>query len=317
MDARPLADPLPVLLVAGALGAGKTTLVARWVAEPEFAASAVLLNELGEGAIDAHLVGGYAGATRTVCGCACCAARGALAAALEALADGRSGAPRFERAIVELAGIAHPLPVLEELAADAGLRERFPLQGLAVVVDATEGVRGLADPDARACAAAADVLVLAKTEHVDGAAVDRLAAHLARVNPHAEVVRVEPDGCHASDVWEAAAASPGRALRHLDSMMAGAAGHDVEVHTLHLPPVELSGFCMRLAAFLEAQSGAVLRAKGLIGVKGRKGPAVIQAVGRALHPVRTLKEWPPGAAPGTLRLVTRGLDAAAIRKAIA
>ena len=44
-----MSEPVPVLLVGGALGAGKTTLVARWIAEPAFAASAVVVNELGEG----------------------------------------------------------------------------------------------------------------------------------------------------------------------------------------------------------------------------------------------------------------------------
>jgi G3E family GTPase len=313
-----VSEPVPVLLVGGALGAGKTTLVARWIAEPAFAASAVVVNELGEGSIDAHLVGGYAGATRTVDGgCACCAARGALAQALQDLAGPRSATPRFERVIVELAGIAHPLPVLEELAGDAALAERFPLHGYAAVIDATEGPAGLDEAPVRACAAAADVLVVAKTEHVDVAALDRLEASLARVNPHAQVVRVAADGMHARQVWDAAGVAPGRALRHLEALVDERAGHDVAVHTLHPEPVELSGFCMRLAGFLEAQSGSVLRAKGLIAVQGRKGPAVIQAVGRALHPVRTLKEWPAGAAPGTLRFVTRGVDADSVRAALA
>lgn len=310
------ATAVPLLLVGGGLGAGKTTLVGRWIAEPEFAGSAVLLNELGEGAIDAHLVGGYAGAARAICGCACCAARGALAQALESLASPRSGSPRFERVIVELAGIAHPLPVLEELS-DGALAERFPLHGFAAVIDATEGERALDEASVRTCAAAADVLVIAKAEHVDAAAIDRLEAGLARVNPHAQAVRVAPDGEHARQVWDAAAAAPGRALRHLEALLEAREGHDVAVHTLRMEPVELSGFCMRLAGFLEAQSGAVLRAKGLVAVKGRKGPAVIQAVGRALHPVRTLKEWPAGAAPGTLRFVTRGVDAESIRAALA
>jgi G3E family GTPase len=315
MDAFPHAVPIPVLLVAGALGAGKTTLVARWISEPGFAASAVLLNELGEGAIDAHLVGGYMSATRTLCGCACCAARGMLAGALGSLVD--ADATRFERAIVELAGIADPLPVIDELEGDSASCERFPLHGLAVVIDATEGEHALEGPHSPRCAAVADVLVVAKTEHADAAAIDRLEARLAAVNPDAELVRAGPDGCNARDVWQAAAASPRRALRRLESRMAGSSAHDVEVHTLHLPPVELSGFCMRLAAFLEARPGAVLRAKGLVGVKGRRGPAVIQAVGGALHPVRTLKEWPPGAAPGTLRIVTRGVGSAVIRAALA
>ena len=322
MNAR---EAVPLLLLAGGLGAGKTTLLARWVAEPAFANTAVLVNEPGEAAIDAHLVGGGAGGTHTLEGCACCAGRARLAAALDGL-DGqrRRGGPAIERAIVELAGFAHPAPVLAELASDALVRERFPLHGVATLVDASQGAHAIEGAETRAQVAAADVLVLAKTDAATQAEVARLCAEMARLNPDADIVRANHRSLDAMAVWDAAGASPGRDLRLIDAALEvgddeSAPPHDagLRVHTLPMRhPVELSGFCVRLAAFLEAHRDRVLRVKGLVPVQGRKGPGVIQAVRDALQPVRTLKEWPAGATSGALVIVARGLDDSAVRSAL-
>ncbi|HET9470857.1 MAG TPA: GTP-binding protein, partial [Usitatibacter sp.] len=118
-----MTEALPLLLVGGSLGAGKTTLLGRWLGEPALANTAVLVNEPGEAPIDAHLMGALAGAARTLAaGCACCEGRPELPRALEALVDGRRAAPAFERVVVELSGLAHPAPLLEDFAADARLR---------------------------------------------------------------------------------------------------------------------------------------------------------------------------------------------------
>ena len=311
-------DAVPVLVVAGSPGAGKTTLIARWMAEPESTGTAVLLNEPGDAAIDAHLVGGLAASTRTLAGgCACCTARRDFPRALEQLAGGGRAAARFERVVVELAGLAHPAPVLEQLA-DPELRERFALQGLATLVDATAPERALDEPDARARIAAADVLVLSKPDLVAASALSRLAERLVRANPHAEIAGLDARAPNADEVWSAARRASGREVRHLDACVAPGGGHEgVRVHTLRIDaPVELSGFCMRLGSFQQEHGDGVLRVKGLVPVKGRKGPAVIQALAGELHPVRTLKDWPPGAATGVLVVVARGLEPTKLAEAI-
>ena len=311
-------EPVPVLLLAGSPGAGKTTLLARWMADPDFANTAVLVNEPGDAAIDAHLVGGLAASTRTLAGgCACCVARRDFPLALESLAGSGRVPVRFERVVVELAGLANPAPVIGQLA-DPELRERFSLHGLATLVDATAGPRALDDREARARVAAADVLVLAKGDLVGEQELARLAEHLVRANPHAEIAGLDARAPSAATVWAAAASASGRAVRHLDASVAARGDHDgARAHTLAMEaPVELSGFCLRLASFLQAEGDRVLRVKGLVAVEGRKGPAVIQAVAGELPPVRTLKDWPPGAAPGALVVVGRGLDDASLAAAI-
>ncbi|HUI99274.1 MAG TPA: GTP-binding protein [Usitatibacter sp.] len=311
-------DPVPVLLLAGSPGAGKTTLLARWMAEPDFAGTAVLVNEAGDAAIDAHLLGGLAAATRTLSGgCACCTTRRDLSAALVALAGSGRASVRFERVVVELAGLAYPAPVLGELA-EPEFRERFPLHGLATVVDASSGDRGLDNPEARSRVAAADALVLAKGDLVGASDLARLAGRLARLNPHAHIAGLDARSPGMDEVWAAARSAPARELRHIDASVTAGSGHDgIRAYTLRIEsPLELSGFCMRLAAFLQREGERVLRVKGLVAVRGRKGPAVIHALDGALHPVRTLKEWPAGAAPGALVVIGRGLEPAQLRAAI-
>lgn len=317
-----MSEALPLLLVGGSLGAGKTTLLGRWLAEPALANTAVLVNEPGEAPIDAHLMGALASARTLTAGCACCAGRGELSGALEALVDARRASPRFERVVVELSGLAHPAPLLEDFASDGRLRERFPLLGMATLVDAGEGLAALEAPEARARVAAADVLIVGKTELATRAEVEAVICALTRMNPDGEIIEGGP-GAEARDVWAAAAGSPGRELRRIEAAIAASedAATDpgaLQVHTIRLDaPIELSGFCVRLAAWLQANEGSVARVKGLVGVRGRRGPAVIQAVGASLQPVRTLKEWPPGASPGALVVTGRGLDAARLAESLA
>lgn len=316
MNAEPA---IPLLVVAGSPGAGKTSLLARWMADPDMADAGVLVNEPAPVAIDAHLFGGHAGATRALAGgCACCVKRAELPAALEALAGTRRGAPRFERVVMELCGLADPAPLFAALEGDARLRERFPLHGFATLVDALAGLRGIDEASARSRVAAADVLVIAKADLVPSPEVDRLAAALARVNRDAQIVRSYDGAADARRVWDAAASAPGRELRHLEAAVASDGAHEaIEVHALELAaPVELSGFCLRLAAFLHEQRERVLRVKGLVAVEGRRGPAVIQAVGATLHPVRSLRAWPAGAARNTLVVMARGVAEREIRAAL-
>jgi G3E family GTPase len=321
---------VPVLLVAGAPGAGKSSLVARWLEEPGFANAAVVVNELGEASLDAHLVRAVVGHTHAVeGGCACCTARRALAGALAALGE-RSGAPHAERVVVELAGTAHPLPVLEDLASEPRLAGRFALHGVVTVVDGEAGLATLEGSEAHAQVAAADALVISKAESLAPADGTRLAARLARINPDASIFPSPGDGAEGYLLWDAVAGAPGREVRHLEAALAAGPegdepheslaamhGAGIGVHTVRLERnVELSEYCVRLASFLEAHGDAVLRVKGLVGVRGRRGPAVIQAVRRTLHPVRALKAWPPEAAPGALVVVARGLESEAIRAAL-
>jgi G3E family GTPase len=158
--------------------------------------------------------------------------------------------------------------------------------------------------------------VVTKTDIASPGDLDRLSVRLMEINPDVEIFRSRPGD--SREVWEAVAAAPGRELRRLRAAMdTDDASDDVRTFTLRYPrPVELSGFCAQLAAFLEKHAGRVLRVKGRLDVRDRRGPASIQAVGSRIYPVRTSSEWPEGGRESVLVVVARGIDEREIRAAL-
>src|ERR1700758_855353 len=163
-----LPETLPTTLLTGFLGSGKTTLLRRAFVSPDLADTAVIINELGEIAIDHHLVDFVEGNVLELAGgCLCCAVREDLARTLRSLIE-RSDAGeirRFRRIVFETTGLADPAPILFTLGADPMLDHRLRLAGVVTLVDAVQGAETLARfPEAERQAALADVLVITKTD---------------------------------------------------------------------------------------------------------------------------------------------------------
>jgi len=170
---RPRGARIPVSIVTGFLGAGKTTLIRALLDSPEGANTAIVVNEYGEVGIDNALLRASSDAMVLLGnGCLCCLARSDLQETLRALfADRARGAvPSFQRVVIETSGLADPGPLLQTFASDRALGEEFHLQALVAVIDAPNGARNLASaPEAREQVALADRIVLTKTDLADPA----------------------------------------------------------------------------------------------------------------------------------------------------
>src|SRR5438105_9846202 len=184
---RPRGARIPVTVVTGFLGAGKTTLIRELLDRPEGANTAVVVNEFGEVGIDHALLRSSSDATVLLGnGCLCCAVRTDLQDSLRTLyAERAQGAvPNFQRVIIETSGLADPGPVLQTLASDRALGDVFHLQGLITVVDAPGGASNLDRmPEARHQVALADRIVLTKADLVDRATAAALTTRLASLSP--------------------------------------------------------------------------------------------------------------------------------------
>src|SRR6202048_5044069 len=184
---RPRGARIPVIVVTGFLGAGKTTLIRELLARPEGANTALVINEYGEVGIDHALLRASSDATVLLGnGCVCCAVRTDLQEALRGLfADRARGAvPSFERVVIETSGLADPGPVLQTFATDRGLGREFHLQALICVIDAVTGMANLEQmPEARRQVALADRVVVTKSDLAEPGATERLVARIAVLNP--------------------------------------------------------------------------------------------------------------------------------------
>jgi G3E family GTPase len=187
MNGAPALDSLPLTLLTGFLGSGKTTLLRRALRDPAFSDTAVVINEIGEIAIDHYLVDFVEGQVLELPGgCLCCAVREDLAETLRTLIERRDAGEirRFGRIVVETSGLADPGPILFTLGTDPMLDQRLRLARVVTLVDAVTGAETLSRfAEAARQAAIADALVISKTDLAPFG--DALRSLLDALNPGA------------------------------------------------------------------------------------------------------------------------------------
>jgi G3E family GTPase len=195
---------IPVVLLTGFLGSGKTTILSQLLCRPEFCDTAVVINEVGEVGLDHLLIEqGRDDVVMLEGGCICCRMKGGLNETLGSLLKrSENEGLTFKRVIVETSGLTDPYPVLGALVADARFMRSFVLAGVATVVDAVNfAATYAAFPEARMQVALADRVLISKADLVDERRVREIDAELATVQPAADRVILRNDGRHASSAW--------------------------------------------------------------------------------------------------------------------
>jgi G3E family GTPase len=186
VDPSPGAEmSVPVVLVAGFLGAGKTTVVNHLLAHAGGRRIAAVVNDFGAINIDAELITGAAGGVVSLSnGCICCSLEGDL---LRTLAGLLRRDPQPEVIVIETSGVADPTDVVRNLM-DPVIWREAPLETVLCVVDATTPVAMLDDALLRAQIRASDVVALTKVDLADAADQARVRDAVRAMRPAAVLV---------------------------------------------------------------------------------------------------------------------------------
>jgi G3E family GTPase len=319
---------LKINLLTGFLGSGKTTILNALLRNPRMPRTAVIVNEFGEIGIDHLLVAKSSdNVVELSNGCLCCTIQSDLVTTLFGLyADRVNGKiPPFERVMIETTGLAEPAPILLTLFRDQVVAPRYVLDSVLTVVDAVNGSRTLdLQQESAKQVAAADLLLLAKTDLVSGSAAAALRTQLEALNPGCPIVEVVEGAIELSALWPAKLheqAEPSGAARRwlrVDDKHPHYSGKGIASHSaVFEDPIAWPDFLAWVAAIREKLGPGLLRIKGLITIADRPaGPLVVHAVQNVFHPPQFLPVWPSSDRRSRLVFITRGIDHAGIERTL-
>src|ERR1700761_892701 len=300
-------EKVPVTIITGFLGAGKTTLVRHLMQNPQGRRLAVLVNEFGDVGIDGDILKGCADTNcpedaivELTNGCICCTVADDFAPTIAKLLA-RPQSP--DHILIETSGLALPKPLLKVLECQE-VGSRIPGGGGIAVADAEAVAAGRFAPDPQAVArqrladesidhdtplgevfedqvACADIVILNKADLVDPdrlpAARKKIFAETPRPNPVLDITegRIDPRvvlglGAAAEDDLDA---RPSHHEQHEEH------DHDdFDTIVVTLPPgADAETIVARLEAV--ARDHNVLRAKGYVAIAGKPMRLLVQGVG--------------------------------------
>ena len=280
-------------ILTGFLGSGKTTLLRDFLASPDAADTAVIVNEVGEIGLDGAILregpGGDVAMAMLSNGCVCCALQSDLARTVEMLLHAeRPGAGPLRRIVLETSGLSKPGPILRQL------NELAPYRMRAAVVATYDAERGPASggfAEAAAQWAAADVMVVTKADRVSAARLTAAAIEATAINPLARIVSDKDRSRLIGQLFEPSVGTFGT----LPVMANPSSGHpSISVSLARLP---IAVTYDELAAWLDNLAGLagdrLLRVKGVIRVAESARPLLVQSVGTTFAAPRQFER--PGA----------------------
>ena len=317
-----LAGLIPVSIITGFLGSGKTTLINRLLKQPEMNRVAVIVNELGEIGVDNDLVQVSSEQMMLLNnGCLCCVLRGDLQETMRELFIKRRNGEiiDFDRIIIETTGLADPAPVMQTLITDTLLLEQYRLDCVVTLVDSVNAPGQLTQfSEPLKQVALADRLVVTKSDLVTEKQLAALTARIREINPRAPVkvaLNGEVELAFLVDVglkrtkarleeverWLGADDDQGHGHGHR---------HDEAVQTFVLrfdQPMPWASFTQCLEVLTALRGPDLLRVKGLVNVEGKTGPMVVQGVQHLFHPPLELAAWPSADRSTRLVFITRDI----------
>lgn len=316
MNSRQPTSPIPVVVLAGFLGSGKTTVLNHLLANRGGTRIGVVVNDFGSIEIDAMSVAGQLGDSMVSLGggCLCCAVDGSeLDAYLEKLA---APVHRIDVIVIEASGLAEPQEMIRMLMASENPAIRYG--GMVEVVDAAEfDATRAAHPEVDRHLAVADLVVLNKTDRVEPAERARIEKELAALcAPGIPVVgadhgRVEPELLFDRRPW-----TETQGQLSFEDLLAEADDHAGDPCSHTHAAYESAAFTgeeafspRRFIDFLDRRPAGLYRIKGFVhfGVPGHEEKYEVHAVGRFLR--FTPRPWGRGEARLTqLVLIGSGID---------
>ncbi|MEK9759676.1 MAG: GTP-binding protein [Candidatus Puniceispirillum sp.] len=275
--------PIPVTLVTGFLGAGKTTLINHILTQQSGLRFAVIVNEFGAIGIDHDLI---ISSSETLLelsnGCVCCTIRSDLVTSLRGLlANGR----RFDGIFVETTGLADPAPVVQTFMFDQILAAKAYLDSVVTLVDAGHISAQLGQyAEVSNQLLLATIIIINKADTIDAVTLSGIREQIGRLNPVAKPYVTKRaqmpldaltgqrgfDPVRIADELAVHARQPASAVSHAHALSSLSFRAD--------QPFALEVLEARLTGIMQKYGQDIVRMKGIFDIAGQDDRLVFQAV---------------------------------------
>ena len=300
-------DPrVPITLLSGYLGAGKTTVLNELLASGAAGRCAVIVNEAGSLGVDGQLVRETEwGLIEISDGCICCTVLGDLAGALASLLR-ETGEP-IDRVLIETSGLASPGPVVRTLGAVAELRDRVRVAGVVTVMHAEHALVQLDKRvEAREQLACCDRLILGHIDRVDSTHLQSLELRAQELRPDVEILKAERGKVSAEWLLRDTAVS-----LPLGSDLVSHSDGVVTASFTSEQPLELHALKMWLQFLCARRGQQILRIKGVFHCAGSSQAIAVHGIHDWLEFGPLDKAPPPSS---TIVVVGDGLEGDELRR---
>ncbi|MFP6084871.1 CobW family GTP-binding protein [Helicobacter pylori] len=269
---------IPITLITGFLGSGKTSFLSEYLSQTDHQGVALIINEIGQAALDQRILSvQYCGEKMLYlnAGCMCCNKRLDLVESLKATLNNYEWCGEIlKRIIIETTGLANPAPILWTILSDTFLGVHFEIQSVVVCVDALNARTHLTNNEAREQIVFADSVLLTKTDlQNDSGALMKLKERLWAINPSAEIFDKR-----AID-YESLFSRKNRVHR---ANLPAKDSHSQGFETLSISfegAMEWSAFGIWLSLLLHQYGTQILRIKGIIDI----GSGFLVSVNGVMH----------------------------------
>ncbi|WP_026690219.1 CobW family GTP-binding protein [Alteribacter aurantiacus] len=280
-----MAKRIPVSILTGFLGSGKTTLVNEILSTKQEERIAVIVNEFGKVGIDQQLViGTEEDIFELNNGCLCCKVRTDLINTLYALIQAveEKGHTPFDRVLIETSGLAEPAPIAQSFFVDPELSEVYHLDTIVTVIDSYHFLKHVqSHEEVRKQVAFADQFILNKTDLVSKVTMDQVKKKLNAMNPEAQIQTTLYSKADLRPLFNHFSFDMGEKRLSKKMNVDVAHSHDEDISSILLKSendMDLQAFEQWFNRIVDEKGEQMYRYKGILSIEGFPKRVVFQGV---------------------------------------
>lgn len=312
---------IPVTILTGFLGSGKTSLLNHIIQSASDKRFAVIENEVGAVNLDSEfIVGAKEDIFQITDGCLCCTLNIELAKLLNELVRRRD---EFDHLIIETTGIADPSGVAAVFVSDLNVQEHFQLDGIVCVVDSFHIDELLTSKETEAARqiSFADALIFNKTDLVDSQKLLKTKQNLKAIHPFAmtldAMLNMKKPQIDVNKILNIKAFEAKQVeVKTQSTKFALASRHgNITAQTYqYTTPFDFLKFRHFVQVLMHFQSMRIYRMKGILNMEGQPNKVIFQSVQQQVVFTKGSKWHPNETRQTTLVVIGNGLNKMAFDK---